>query len=103
MNDRKPVAVVAGAGPGNGAALARRFAKGGYAVALLARDAGKIADLAEQIDGAVVYACDVGDPASVKTTGRPTRSESAASGRAAARAPDSRSASVASGFAESGS
>lgn len=30
MKERKPVAVVAGAGPGNGAALARRFADGGY-------------------------------------------------------------------------
>ena len=65
MQERKPVAVVAGAGPGNGAALARRFADGGYAVALLARDAAKIADLAREIDGAVAYACDVSDPASV--------------------------------------
>lgn len=65
MSKQKPVAVVAGAGPGNGAALARRFAKGGYAVAMLARDEGKVADLARQIDGAVAYACDVGDPASI--------------------------------------
>src|SRR6476619_3071790 len=67
MKERKPVAVVAGAGPGNGAALARRFANGGYAVALLARNGVKIAGLAEQIDGAVAYACDVSDPASVGT------------------------------------
>ena len=67
MKERKPVAVVAGAGPGNGAALARRFAIGGYAVALLARNGAKIAGLAEQIDGAVAYACDVSDPASVDT------------------------------------
>src|SRR6202171_1788592 len=33
----KPVCVVAGVGPGNGAAFARRFASEGYAVALLAR------------------------------------------------------------------
>ena len=65
MKEGKPVAVVAGAGPGNGAALARRFADGGYAVALLARDVAKIADLAGQIGGAVAYACDVSDPASV--------------------------------------
>ena len=50
MKDRKPVAVAAGAAPGNGAALARRFADGGYAVALLARNGAKIAGLAEQID-----------------------------------------------------
>ena len=67
MKQRKPVAAVAGAGPGNGAALARRFADGGYAVALLARDGAKLADVTRQIDGAVAYACDVSDPASVGT------------------------------------
>ncbi len=67
MKERAPVAVVAGAGPGNGAALARRFADGGYAVALLARNVAKIAELAGQIDGAVAYACDVSDPTSVST------------------------------------
>ena len=65
MKERKPVAVVAGAGPGNGAALGRRFANGGYAVALLARHVAKIAEVAGKIDGAVAYACDVSDPASV--------------------------------------
>ena len=65
MEQQKPVAVVAGAGRGNGAALARRFAGGGYAVALLARDIGKNADFADKINGAVSYACDVGDAASV--------------------------------------
>src|SRR5882672_3584506 len=33
----KPVCAVVGVGPGNGAALARRFAAEGFAVALLAR------------------------------------------------------------------
>lgn len=65
MKKPKPVAVVAGAGPGNGAALARRFASGGYAVALLARDRAKIAELAGEIDGATAYTCDVSDAASV--------------------------------------
>jgi NADP-dependent 3-hydroxy acid dehydrogenase YdfG len=38
MSERKKrVAVVAGAGPGIGAALAGRFAKAGYAVGMLAR------------------------------------------------------------------
>lgn len=65
MESRKPVAVVAGAGPGNGAALAKRFAEGGFAVALLARDGAKVAGLAGEIDNTVAFACDVGDPASV--------------------------------------
>ena len=65
MMKKKPVVVVAGAGPGNGAALARRFADGGYAVALLARDIAKVTDLASQIEGAVAYACDVSAASSV--------------------------------------
>ncbi len=67
MNERKRVAVVAGVGPGNGAALARRFAEGGYSVALLARNASKIEDLARQLEGTKAYACDVSDPASVSS------------------------------------
>jgi NAD(P)-dependent dehydrogenase (short-subunit alcohol dehydrogenase family) len=59
------VAVVAGVGPGNGVALARRFAAGGYRLALLARDGAKMEDVASGIDGAQGYACDVTDRASV--------------------------------------
>jgi len=39
MSNAKPVAVVSGVGPGTGAALARHFARGGYAVAMLAPEA----------------------------------------------------------------
>jgi NAD(P)-dependent dehydrogenase (short-subunit alcohol dehydrogenase family) len=65
MADNK-VVVVAGAGPGNGAALARRFAAAGHRVALLARRQTNADALAADIDGARGYACDVGDKASVK-------------------------------------
>src|SRR6516225_839429 len=61
----KPVCVVVGVGPGNGAALARRFHAEGYAVALLARSTELTAELARELDGARPYACDVGDEASV--------------------------------------
>jgi NAD(P)-dependent dehydrogenase (short-subunit alcohol dehydrogenase family) len=60
MTERKKVAVVAGAGPGNGAALARRFAATGYAVALLARRREALDRLESEIEGARGYACDVG-------------------------------------------
>jgi len=63
---RKPVAVVAGAGPGNGAALARRFSAAGYAVALLARSRDSVESILAALDGARGYACDVGDAASVQ-------------------------------------
>lgn len=68
MADDKPVAVVAGVGPGNGRALAQRFAEGGYRVAMLARDAGKLDDLAAAIDGSCRYSCDVTKPESVAST-----------------------------------
>jgi NAD(P)-dependent dehydrogenase (short-subunit alcohol dehydrogenase family) len=61
----KPVCVVAGVGPGNGAAFARRFAGEGYAVALLARSTDLIAQLASGLPDARTYACDVTDAASV--------------------------------------
>jgi NAD(P)-dependent dehydrogenase (short-subunit alcohol dehydrogenase family) len=61
----KPVCAVVGVGPGNGAALARRFHAEGYAVALLARSTELIGELAKELDGSRAYACDVGDEASV--------------------------------------
>ena len=59
----KPVCLVTGVGPdgGTGAEIARRFAAGGYAVALLARDAGRLAELEGRIDGARAFPCDVAD------------------------------------------
>ncbi len=59
------VVVVAGAGPGNGAALARRFAAEGHRVAMISRDQAHADALTVEIDGARGYACDVGDTASV--------------------------------------
>jgi NAD(P)-dependent dehydrogenase (short-subunit alcohol dehydrogenase family) len=61
----QPVCVVTGVGPGTGAALARRFAEGGYRVALLARTAERIDALAGELPGARAYVCDVSDPAQV--------------------------------------
>jgi NAD(P)-dependent dehydrogenase (short-subunit alcohol dehydrogenase family) len=55
------VCVVAGVGPGNGAAFSRRFSDEGYRVAMLARSAERLSELEGQIPGARGYACDVGD------------------------------------------
>jgi NAD(P)-dependent dehydrogenase (short-subunit alcohol dehydrogenase family) len=46
------VLVVVGAGPGVGAALARRFAREGYAVALVARSASNLEQLAADLEEA---------------------------------------------------
>jgi NAD(P)-dependent dehydrogenase (short-subunit alcohol dehydrogenase family) len=64
----KPVCVVVGVGPGNGAALARRFHKEGYAVALLARSTELSTQLARELAGSRAYACDVSDAASIERT-----------------------------------
>lgn len=60
------VCVVSGVGPGTGAALARRFAAGGYRVAMLARNAGRLGELENEVPGAKAYPCDVSDPVQVK-------------------------------------
>lgn len=75
MNEKKRVCVVAGVGPGNGAALARRFAADGYAVALLARSEETSAALAAELPGAKAYACDVTDAEAVARTFASIRSD----------------------------
>jgi NAD(P)-dependent dehydrogenase (short-subunit alcohol dehydrogenase family) len=68
MTAKREVAVVAGAGPGNGAALGKRFAEAGYAVAMLARSRDGLDLLERQIEGARGFECDVGSPESVART-----------------------------------
>lgn len=62
------VCVIVGAGPGNGASVARRFAREGYRVALLARDKAKVDALAADIPDARGYACDATDADAVRDT-----------------------------------
>lgn len=64
MANRK-VAVVAGVGPGNGSALAKRFAQAGYAVALLARSRSSLEPVEQEIEGSRGFECDVASPESV--------------------------------------
>jgi NADP-dependent 3-hydroxy acid dehydrogenase YdfG len=60
---------IIGAGPGLGAAVARRFGREGYAVALISRHQGRLDALAAELaaDGvrALGFAADVRDPASI--------------------------------------
>ncbi|MBF6561303.1 MAG: SDR family NAD(P)-dependent oxidoreductase [Candidatus Binataceae bacterium] len=65
MTNPKPVAIVTGVGPGTGAAVVRRFAQGGYAVAMLARKRERLARLEQEIAGAHAYPCDVTDEAQI--------------------------------------
>jgi NADP-dependent 3-hydroxy acid dehydrogenase YdfG len=58
----QPICVVSEVGPGTGSALVRRFAAGGYRVAMLARDAERLADLGKDVAVAKACVCDVSDP-----------------------------------------
>src|SRR5262245_16722933 len=70
-----PVCAVVGIGPGNGAAIARRFGRAGYRVALLSRSTGFAETLAREIGDARAYACDAGDAASVAAAFGKVRAE----------------------------
>jgi NAD(P)-dependent dehydrogenase (short-subunit alcohol dehydrogenase family) len=60
-NTTRPLALVTGVGPGTGASLVRRIAEGGYRVAMLARDAERLAALEAEIADTVAVPCDVSD------------------------------------------
>lgn len=58
----KGVCVVVGVGPGNGAAIAGKFAAEGYKVALCARNEHRLKDISAVIENSRVYRYDVQDP-----------------------------------------
>ena len=62
-----PVCLISGVGPGTGSALAKRFAEGGYRVALLARSEARLGALEKELANAKGYQCDVSDPAQMET------------------------------------
>jgi len=66
MSEPGKVCVVAGVGPGNGAAVTRRFAAGGYQVAMLARSADRLADLEREVGNAHAFVVDITDRAAVE-------------------------------------
>lgn len=66
MSNTKPLALVTGVGPGTGGAVVRRFAEGGYRVAMLARDADRLAALANEIPDTIALPCDVSDVDALK-------------------------------------
>ncbi|MGB7755315.1 MAG: SDR family NAD(P)-dependent oxidoreductase, partial [Salinisphaera sp.] len=63
-----PVCAIPGAGPGNGLALARRFAAAGYRVALIGRTEDRLQTLAGEVEGAAAYPCDAADERQVVET-----------------------------------
>lgn len=71
----KPVCVIVGVGPGNGAAFARQFSANGYQVALLARSLEFTSTLVKEMKEAKAYACDVAEASSIAQTFAEIRAE----------------------------
>ena len=71
----KPVCVVVGIGPKNGASFARKFSTEGYAVALLSRKTEFSGQLAKELPDARAYACDVTSPEAVQSAFASVRSD----------------------------
>ena len=61
MSNTQPVFLVTGLGEGTGGAAARRFAKGGYRVAMLARSEDRLQRFETELAGSKGYPCDVSD------------------------------------------
>lgn len=64
----KPLCVVVGIGPKNGAAFARAFSRAGYQLALVSRRTELSAELARELGDAGAYSADVSDPAAFAQT-----------------------------------
>ena len=71
---REEVCLITGVGPGTGAALARRFAEG-YRVAMLARNAERLAALEKELPSAQAFPCDVADEAQLAASFEKIRSD----------------------------
>lgn len=59
MKEEGGICLIMGVGPGTGAAMARRFAEGGYQVAMLARKQDRLDELEKEIPNSRGVVCDV--------------------------------------------
>ena len=59
--EQKSVCMITGVGDGTGAYTARRFAKAGYHIAMVARDKNRLSNLENEIPNSKGFICDVSD------------------------------------------
>jgi len=64
----RPLALVTGVGPGTGSSIVRRLSTGGYDIAMLARNAERLAALEKEVANTKAYACDVTDETQLDAT-----------------------------------
>ena len=65
---KKQICMITGVGDGTGAYTARRFAKAGYHIAMLARDKNRLSNLENEIPNSKAFSCDVSDLLKLKET-----------------------------------
>jgi len=68
MTEARPACIVVGVGSGTGEAIVRRFAEGGYTVAMIARKAQRLERIASDVPEARAYPCDLADHDALRTT-----------------------------------
>ena len=59
MTNSKPICLITGLGEGTGGYTAKKFAKGGYRIAMLARSQDRLERYEKELDGSKGYVCDV--------------------------------------------
>ena len=64
----KKVCIVTGVGQGTGQGVVRRFAEGGYRVAMLARNTERLTRFEREIAETTAYPCDISNEAEVNAT-----------------------------------
>ena len=69
------IALVAGVGRGTGGSVVRRFAAGGYRVAMLARSESRLREFEETVPGTSAFPCDITDPEALASTLERVRAE----------------------------
>ena len=62
------VALITGVGPGTGSSIARRFSKGGYKIAMIARDKERLKKLENELEGSKGYSCEPRNPEYLNNT-----------------------------------
>ena len=67
MSDTRPICMITGLGEGTGGYTARRFSKGGYRIAMLARTQERLDRFEKELDGSKGYLCDVSDIDALKS------------------------------------
>ena len=64
----KKTCLITGVGPGTGSALARRFAAGGYQIAMIARNQDRLSALEQELPDSRGYICEMSDEQAVNET-----------------------------------